>query len=139
MIPIFSVDALTLPIEVPMRRVTGPPGVAAPGLAARTRLTDKIAAVRGMDTYQQRAAPAPDIVRDAGRAFDIHAEDGGLRDRLGRTPYGQSVLLARQLVEAGVRFVTVYYSPGILVGWGTPHEQNFKLLRERASCRPSNT
>ena len=52
-----------------------------------------------------------------------------LRDRYGRTPYGQSVLLARRLVEAGVRFVTVYYSPGI-VGWDT-HEQNFKLLRER--------
>ena len=33
-----------------------------------------------------------------------------LRDRYGRTTYGQSVLLARRLVEVGVRFVTVYYT-----------------------------
>jgi uncharacterized protein (DUF1501 family) len=98
------------------------------GLAAHARLTDKIAAVAGLDTYQQKALSLL-TSSETQRAFDIHAEDPGLRDRYGRTPYGQSVLLARRLVEAGVRFVTVYYSPGI-VGWDT-HEQNFKLLRER--------
>jgi hypothetical protein len=125
--PHFSVDALTLPIEVPMRRVTDRLALRS-GLAAHARLTDKIAAVRGMDTYQQKALSLL-TSSETQRAFDIHAEDPGLRDRYGRTPYGQSVLLARRLVEAGVRFVTVYYSPGI-VGWDT-HEQNFKLLRER--------
>ncbi len=63
------------------------------------------------------------------RAFDIQAEDPRLRDRYGRTPYGHSVLLARRLVEAGVRFVTVFYSPGI-VGWDT-HSNNFPLLRNK--------
>ena len=125
--PSFSVDALTLPIEVPMRRVTDRLALRS-GLAAHARLTDKIAAVRGMDTYQQKALSLL-TSSETQRAFDIDAEDPGLRDRYGRTPYGQSVLLARRLVEAGVRFVTVYYSPGI-VGWDT-HEQNFKLLRER--------
>jgi hypothetical protein len=125
--PSFSVDALTLPIEVPMRRVTDRLALRS-GLAAHARLTDKIAAVRGMDTYQQKALSLL-TSSETQRAFDIDAEDPVLRDRYGRTPYGQSVLLARRLVEAGVRFVTVYYSPGI-VGWDT-HEQNFKLLRER--------
>ena len=42
------------------------------------------------------------------RAFDLAAEDPRLRDRYGRTKLGQSMLLARRLVEAGVRFITVY-------------------------------
>src|SRR5207253_3909741 len=61
------------------------------------------------------------------RAFDIAREDPRLRDRYGRTTYGQSALLARRLVEAGVRFVTVYYSPGI-GGWDT-HKDNFATLK----------
>ncbi|MCI0455397.1 MAG: DUF1501 domain-containing protein, partial [Gemmataceae bacterium] len=44
-----------------------------------------------------------------------------------RTTYGQSCLMARRLVEAGVRFVTVYYSPGI-GGWDT-HKDNFLTLK----------
>ena len=43
-----------------------------------------------------------------GRAFHLGSEDPKLRDRYGRNKLGQSVLLARRLVEAGVRFVTVY-------------------------------
>ena len=40
-------------------------------------------------------------------AFDINREDPRLRDRYGRNPLGQNLLLARRLVEAGVGFVTV--------------------------------
>src|SRR5204863_2392995 len=40
------------------------------------------------------------------RAFDIAAEPETLRDRYGRHTFGQSALLARRLVEAGVTFVT---------------------------------
>src|SRR5262249_38104357 len=43
----------------------------------------------------------------AQRAFDISAEPAGVRDRYGRHTFGQSVLLARRLVEAGVRLVHV--------------------------------
>ena len=42
------------------------------------------------------------------KAFDLSAEDPKLRDRYGRSKLGQSALLARRLVESGVRFVTVY-------------------------------
>jgi hypothetical protein len=48
----------------------------------------------------------------ARAAFDIGKEDVKLRDRYGRTNWGQSTLLARRLVEAGSTFVTVH-----LGGW----------------------
>lgn len=41
------------------------------------------------------------------QAFDIASEDPKLRDDYGRTPFGQRMLLARRLVQSGVRFVTV--------------------------------
>lgn len=41
------------------------------------------------------------------RAFDLASEDPKLRDRYGRTPLGQRMLLSRRLIESGVRFVTV--------------------------------
>jgi hypothetical protein len=45
--------------------------------------------------------------RQAREAFDLHREPAATRDRYGRTRFGQSCLLARRLIEAGVRFVTV--------------------------------
>ncbi|MGE3777569.1 MAG: DUF1501 domain-containing protein, partial [Pirellulaceae bacterium] len=48
----------------------------------------------------------------ARRAFDLSAEDAATRDAYGRNTWGQSVLLARRLVEAGVTFVTCHFG-----GW----------------------
>jgi Protein of unknown function (DUF1501) len=62
---------------------------------------------------------------EAKRAFEIGVEDPRLRDRYGRTRFGQNCLLARRLIEGGVRFVTV--SDG---GWDT-HTDNFKGLKNR--------
>ena len=45
--------------------------------------------------------------RDAQEAFNLDREDAAVRDRYGRTTLGQSCLLARRLIEAGVGFVTV--------------------------------
>src|SRR5262245_24134177 len=56
------------------------------------------------------------------QAFDLSAEPAALRDRYGRTTYGQGCLLARRLVEVGVRFVNVYFSQfigGDTGGWDT--------------------
>jgi uncharacterized protein (DUF1501 family) len=68
------------------------------------------------------------------RAFDLSQEKPEVRDAYGRTTYGQSCLLARRLVEAGVRFVTVYYSASIGAkgsgGWDT-HGNNFNELKDR--------
>jgi hypothetical protein len=67
---------------------------------------------RGFDQYYQRAISmlTSDNVR---KAFDLSAEKESIRDRYGRTTYGQSCLLARRLVESGVKFVTVYFSNSI--------------------------
>ena len=65
-------------------------------------------AVRGHDQFKQRAL-ALVTSEQARRAFDIRRESASLRDRYGRHLYGQSCLMARRLVEAGVRFVTVHY------------------------------
>lgn len=58
------------------------------------------------------------------QAFRIDEEPAKLRDRYGRTKLGQRLLLARRLVETGVRFVTINEP----VGWDT-HADNFKRLR----------
>src|SRR5262249_29737283 len=61
----------------------------------------------------------------AKRAFDLDKEPEKLRERYGRNSFGQSCLLARRLIEAGVHFVTV--TDG---GWDT-HQNNFKSLKDR--------
>ena len=57
------------------------------------------------------------------RAFDVAQEPAAVRDRYGRTAFGQGCLLARRLVEAGVTFVEVE-----LNGWDT-HQNNFDRTR----------
>ena len=63
---------------------------------------------RDHDRFQQRALAlaTSDATR---RALDIRQEPGRLRDFYGRHLFGQATLMARRLVEAGVRFVTVHY------------------------------
>ncbi len=61
----------------------------------------------------------------AKKAFDLNQESDKVRDDYGRNPFGQSCLLARRLIEAGVHFVTV--TDG---GWDT-HQNNFRSLKER--------
>jgi hypothetical protein len=65
------------------------------------------------------------ILGDAGKLFDLSTEDNALRQRYGRTTFGQSCLMARRLVEAGVPFVTINYG-----GWDT-HKQHFETMRRK--------
>lgn len=60
----------------------------------------------------------------AKKAFQISDEPDSLRDRYGRRREGQATLLARRLVESGVRFVTVNFT-----GYDT-HDKNFIELKE---------
>jgi hypothetical protein len=78
------------------------------GLARRVEGNDQVATY---DEFEQRAA-AMVLSRDARRAFAVEQEPARLRDRYGRTTFGQSCLLARRLIKGGVRFVTVNYG-----GW----------------------
>ena len=63
------------------------------------------------DEFHQRAATMI-LSSEARAAFAIEAESDRLRERYGRTTFGQSCLLGRRLIERGVRFVTVAYG-----GW----------------------
>lgn len=67
--------------------------------------------IGAMNTFYERAYDLIDTPA-AREAFDIDKEDGKLRDRYGRNQAGQRMLMARRLVEAGVRLVTLTYG-----GW----------------------
>jgi hypothetical protein len=89
-------------------------------LGTRFRATDDT----GLDRFQLQAL---DILRSdrARQALDLERENAPVRERYGFTPFGQHVLAARRLIEAGVRFVTVG-----LGGWDT-HADNFRSLQNR--------
>ncbi|MEN9734184.1 MAG: hypothetical protein RLZ45_2179 [Verrucomicrobiota bacterium] len=88
------------------------------------------AQIRGNDqmaTYDEFAQKAADMILspDAQNAFALEKESESLRDTYGRTEFGQSCLLARRLVESGVRFVTVNYG-----GWDH-HAKIFESLDKK--------
>jgi hypothetical protein len=65
------------------------------------------------------------ILGDGGKVFDLSQEQDALRDQYGRNTFGQSCLMARRLVERGVRFVTINYK-----GWDT-HKTHFPIMRRK--------
>ncbi len=65
------------------------------------------------------------ILGDAGKVFDLSQEKDDLRARYGRNTFGQSCLVARRLIEAGVRYVTINYG-----GWDT-HKDHFPIMRRK--------
>ena len=81
------------------------------------------AALRKFDRCEERAYDL--ILGDAGKVFDLSAEKDDLRDRYGRSKFGQSCLVARRLVEAGVPYVTINEG-----GWDT-HKQHFEAMRRK--------
>ena len=117
-----------------MRNLTLPNGISMSRLENRRRLlqavdrlrrdTDQSGLMNGLDAFTRKAfemvtSPA------AQKAFDLNREAAKTRDLYGRHTLGQSCLLARRLVEAGVTFVTV--SAG---GWDT-HANNFEALKKQ--------
>lgn len=128
------VRGTTVDAEVDDRGVVLPSGFSLEQLENRAGLMRSFdrtfeAADRGADLAGGLGAfhrQALEILRsDRTRAaVDLGREEGKLRDRYGRSPFGQGCLAARRLVEAGVRFVTV--STGTV--WDT-HGRNFTELR----------
>lgn len=129
--PNFKIDMLTMregmdPVRIASRQnLLETFNAATAGLEASRR-------VHTMETYYQKAA---DLVTStkARQAFDLASENAAERERYGSGTFGQSLLLARRLLTAGVRLVTVYWhrdKPGVDTTWDT-HGQNFKQLKER--------
>lgn len=106
----FQVQDLTLPGGVDEKRFTTRKSMleAVNAHFAKKEKSDNLDA---MDTFYQRAYSLISSQK-AREAFDINKEDAKLRDEYGRNPAGQRMLLARRLVESGVRFVSLTYG-----GW----------------------
>ncbi len=93
------------------------------------RQLDREPAFRNLDDVQRQALElvSGSTVR---QAFDLSQESTELRDKYGRHAYGQSALLARRLVEAGVTFVVInLYEKD--VDWWDDHYVIEKNLRKR--------
>lgn len=81
------------------------------------------------ESYDRHRQAAVSLLTDASvqRAFDVHHADPQTLDRYGRNSFGWSLLMARQLVQAGVNLVQV--NLGNNESWDT-HNNNFPLLRD---------
>jgi hypothetical protein len=119
----FSVRDISLPRGLSLARFQRRRGMLRAIDAFQRQAEVQVAEYESLDQHYQAALnliTAP----ETKQAFEIQNEDPRLRDRYGRTRFGQSCLLARRLIEAGVRFVTV--SDG---GWDN-HTTIFEALKK---------
>jgi hypothetical protein len=109
--PDFRLPELSLPADVPVGRLEERRELQKL-IDRQSHLLEHSAAARGLDEYYNKALAMLNSSR-LRRAFDLSSEPQWLREAYGRHTYGQSCLLARRLVEAGAKFVTVYFSDSI--------------------------
>lgn len=118
--PDFQLPELSLPDGLSVERL-GSRREVLDIIDKQAELLEFSAKARGIDAHYQRALAmltAPGIKK----AFDLASEPAAIRDAYGWTTYGQGCLLARRLVEAGARFVNVYFNSvigGCTGGWDT--------------------
>ena len=120
----FSAGDLVLPAGITSERQQRRQSILQTLDGLQRSLDTEPAGYAAMDTHYQ-SAMNPIAAPETRRAFELSWESGRLRDQYGRNRLGQSMLLARRLIEAGVRFVTV--TDG---GWDT-HVDNFRGLKDR--------
>ncbi len=93
----------------------------------RRRGLDRVACVHAFNDSYEKALSL--LTGPAARqAFELRREPVAVRDRFGWSPFGQGLLLARRLVEAGVSLVTVNWQRDNIY-WDT-HDENFPLLKD---------
>jgi hypothetical protein len=113
-------------------------GIVAPGISdaqqrQRRELLHKLSTFQvalgndaSLDAFTQSQQQAYELILgQEGKLFDLSGEKKELRDRYGRSTFGQSCLMARRLVEHGVPYVTINYQ-----GWDT-HKQHFQIMRRK--------
>jgi hypothetical protein len=127
--PQFRVDELELPADLPLARLESRQSLLALIDQQTARVERNVSPV-ALDLYQERALQLLHSPR-VRQALDLSREPVPLRERYGRHKLGQSLLLARRLVEAGVRFVNVNdkVRNGQLANWDS-HENNFGRLKD---------
>ncbi len=123
--PFFREDSLSLPVGFSVERLEG-----------RRKLLDELSETRdtlnasaSRDTMGEQRARAYSLLLNGqvARAFDLKREDPKTRDRYGRTPFGQSLLLARRLIQAGVPIVQA--NLGAVQTWDS-HSDIFRRLKQ---------
>ena len=102
---VFDVPSFFLPEGIDSRRMRNRLNLLNE-LDAQQKQLEKVAETQGHDRYQKMAA---DLIFDekTKMAFDVHGADPKLQERYGKNSFGWSLLMARQLVETGVRLVQV--------------------------------
>jgi hypothetical protein len=125
--PGFGVDSLSLPVGFSVERL-GRRQTLLDRLEGQVERLEARSAANGPMAEQRRRAMSMLLSGKVERAFDLGQEDSRVRDRYGRHMFGQSLLLARRLVEAGVPIVQV--NMGRVQTWDT-HSANFKSLKNR--------
>ncbi len=118
--PGFTVNDITPPGGVPDKRLQGRHTLLR-SIDSLAKQMDKESVFQTADALDEKAYGM--ILGDAKKAFDLSGEKNELRDRYGRTGFGQSCLMARRLVQNGVPFVTIHHE-----GWDT-HYDNFAAMK----------
>ena len=131
----FEIDADPNADKFSVRDITPPDGVSFERIDRRKSALSRFDALQRGAGLQQSAFSVLDEHYEAAlnmitapetkQAFDLEKEDEKLREAYGKNRFGQSCLLSRRLMEAGVRFGTV--TDG---GWDT-HTNNFTGLKSR--------
>jgi uncharacterized protein (DUF1501 family) len=124
--PGFAVPDLSLPKTISAEEIKD--GLSLLKLVDRYfREKEHFAEFAKLDAFEEQALRMI-LSPEVKKAFDLSQESDKTKDRYGRDRVGQAALLARRLVEAGCRFVTVAgYSHG---AWDT-HANNDKLMRDK--------
>lgn len=106
----YQTPDFQLPVEVPISRFEGRTSLLR-SLDARLKQLDQTGA---FDSFDRQSQQAFDLLTSAKSfaACDLTEEPDAVRDRYGRTQFGQSVLMARRLIESGVSLVQVNWFRG---------------------------
>ncbi|MHC4879528.1 MAG: DUF1501 domain-containing protein [Planctomycetota bacterium] len=109
--PEFKLPELSLPSNLNVERLRSRRDIQKL-VNRQTKLLDFSAEAQGLDAYYERALAMLNSSQ-VREAFDLTQEPETLRQKYGMTTYGQSCLLARRLIERGVKFVNAYFAKSI--------------------------
>ncbi len=120
----FKVRSISMPDGVDLTRLKRRRSLLQDTDTFFDELGQKPQLLEGLDRFYQEAHEII-LSERTQKAFRIEEESDKLRERYGREKLGQRMLLARRMIEAGTRFVTITD----LYGWDT-HQDNFKRMRK---------